>query len=567
MVDPGFNPSTTVLPGAPTNLIAFDYGGYAGTAVDSGTVWSLGTTAITYPSPASTSQVAPGQPTSTQPSTGIYEESSTNAGNPATPQPSSDNNAGPTVVTIGSQGYTVAPAAESGGSSANVITVGSQPFTVSPVATSAIAAVSSPAVITVGSQTYALAPAAASGVTVGSVSSAVVTIGSQVITVAPAAAPQATSGTAAVNAGQLIVSVGSQQLTVTPAAGTDAIVLASQTLSVGGPGITVGGQTLSLGSGSQLVVVSSAVTSTQTLPSAATAGVVIGSQTLYQGAAPFTTNGQTLSLGAGNVLVAASGSMTVTQTLDLGARPSSEASPGIVIPCQTLYPGGTAITVGGSTLSLAQGGTQIVAVSGTVTRTENIGSVSTPAAANAGIVVGSQTLQPGSTVVVNGETLSLASSGSDILVISGTKTSTAHFAVGAGSESAVVIASQTLYPGGSVITVNRETLSLAKSGGSIVVGSGTVTSTEGLGGYILSGLGQVGSATATRTGGSAAATGGSSGGNGLIESGSGTASASQSAPMTVTTNTASRKPELIGSTWASIMAVVFIGYIGVAILL
>lgn len=46
MVDPGFNPSTTVLPGAPTNLIAFDYGGYAGTAVDSGTVWSLGTTAM-----------------------------------------------------------------------------------------------------------------------------------------------------------------------------------------------------------------------------------------------------------------------------------------------------------------------------------------------------------------------------------------------------------------------------------------------------------------------------------------------------------------------------------------
>lgn len=55
--------------------------------------------------------------------------------------------------------------------------------------------------------------------------------------------------------------------------------------------------------------------------------------------------------------------------------------------------------------------------------------------------------------------------------------------------SAIVIASQTLHPGGSAVTISGETHSLPSSGSGIVVVSGTMTSTEGLGGYIWGGIG------------------------------------------------------------------------------
>jgi hypothetical protein len=54
--------------------------------------------------------------------------------------------------------------------------------------------------------------------------------------------------------------------------------------------------------------------------------------------------------------------------------------------------------------------------------------------------------------------------------------------------SGIVIASQTLYPGGPAITVKGETLSIPLHGTAVVIQSGTTTVTDGLGGYIWQGI-------------------------------------------------------------------------------
>jgi hypothetical protein len=104
--------------------------------------------------------------------------------------------------------------------------------------------------------------------------------------------------------------------------------------------------------------------------------------------------------------------------------------------------------------------------------------------------VGGQTLVPGSAVTVNGETISLAPSGSAIIV-NGQTTAvpsptgvltfgsvTVPFVLQTGpSKTQIVIGSQTLTPGG-VITTAGETISLAPGGSSVVIVSGSSTTTE-----------------------------------------------------------------------------------------
>jgi hypothetical protein len=126
------------------------------------------------------------------------------------------------------------------------------------------------------------------------------------------------------------------------------------------------------------------------------------------------------------------------------------------------------------------------------------------------LVIASQTVVPGgSAITISGTTYSLPSSGTDSIIVNGQTTSLAQTSgiavLSVGSQqlsftplkSGIVVASQTLYPG-EAITIDGETLSLAPSGGVVIVKSRESTTTEGLGDYIWQGV--AASTSASNTG-------------------------------------------------------------------
>ncbi|KAK4992693.1 hypothetical protein LTR66_006223 [Elasticomyces elasticus] len=362
-----------------------------------------------------------------------------------------------------------------------------------------------------------------------------------------------------------VFTVGSQEYTFDRAE-SSGIVLGTQTLFPGSSAIVISSRTISLAPSNSVVFVNGA---TATLPSvqsvshatvspiitlgsqsftvlpATTSAIVIASQTLVPGGAPITVSGQTISLGSSSGEIVVNGHTSTLQSptgvntpavITVGLQVLSYtpvASTGYVIGSHTVYPSGPAVTIAGQTVSIAASGSGIVVngqTSPLVVPTPlapivTLGSqvfTYTPTAA-CQLVVDSHTLYPGGpAVTVSGETISLPASATNAIVINGhtstlsSGSGTVTLSVGSHQltltpltvPSAIVIASQTLYPGGTAITVGSETLSLPATGGGIVVASGSVTSTQGLGGYIWSGLGgsatAAGSTPAAYTGGSEA---------------------------------------------------------------
>lgn len=205
-----------------------------------------------------------------------------------------------------------------------------------------------------------------------------------ILTAAPAAS--LTGATSIANAVNTPVPVTFGSITAAPF-GAGGYVLASQVLSPGGTAIEVSGTTYSLATSENTVFINGSPTSFQNVAVAA----------------PLTIESQTFT-----------------------ATPASITP--LVIASQTLIPDGSAITVGGTTYSLRSSETDGIAVNG---QTKSLAQASGMAVLSAdsqqlsftslksGIVVASQTLYPGEAVIVNGETLSLVSSGSVVVVQSG----------------------------------------------------------------------------------------------------------------------------------------------------
>ncbi|MCJ1320349.1 hypothetical protein MMC15_005687 [Xylographa vitiligo] len=188
-----------------------------------------------------------------------------------------------------------------------------------------------------------------------------------------------------------------------------------------------------------------------------------------------------------------------------------------VVASRTLVPGGTAIVVSATTISLAPSASALVigdithalASNPEPTRIVTLGGLPlTPSGTE--LLVGTQALAPGSAITVSGIPISLAPSAT-VLVI-GTSTIPLEALAGvtsaprglplltlggvtitANPQSDFVIGGQTLVLGGSSITVSGTTLSIAPSASEVVIGSTTEalspTSSPGLAGLIISGLG------------------------------------------------------------------------------
>ncbi|KAG9526274.1 hypothetical protein KCV07_g900, partial [Aureobasidium melanogenum] len=316
-------------------------------------------------------------------------------------------------------------------------------------------------------------------------------------------------------------------------------IVSSQILSPGGTQVEIAGTTYSLATSGNTVFVDGKPTAIQTAAPIApvteatsladavstpvpvtfgsvtaapfiAGGYVLASQVLSAGGTAIEVSGTTYSLAtSGNTVfidgkpttfrdVAAAAPLTVgSQTLTAIA---ASATP-LVIASQTLAPGGPAITISGTTYSLPASGTDSIVVSG---QTKSLAQAS-------GIAV----------LSVNSQQLSFTP-----------------------LKSGIVVASQTLYPGEAVI-VNGETLSLASSGNVVVVKSGESTTTEGLGGYIWQGIATSASALKTDSASRSTETSGSitMGGSGSLVGStarSSTAGAETGPGATAATTTASK---------------------------
>jgi hypothetical protein len=353
-----------------------------------------------------------------------------------------------------------------------------------------------------------------------------------------------------------VLTIGSS--TLTPNAATQFFVAPGQTLTPGGTAI-IDGTLVSLAPSASLVVVGG---STQFLPTAAWVfgtvptsppQIVVGGTTitalsaqgnsgngnsdnqnnaasgptfvvdgltLAPGAQAITVAGTTLSLAPGGASVIVNGVTSAVAnpqasfsepTITVGNNmftPISGPGNTFVIDGQTLAPGGQAITVSGTVVSLAPSASFVV-VNGATSTLAN--SAAAPSAAapvltignsvfrplpgsGTSYLVGSSILTPGGIITVAGSTISLAA-GATALVINGQTSSLTTGAqpvitnaplltVGSNTFTATsgttyIIDGQTLTPGGT-ITVDGTTISLAPGATQLVYGSSGSSTTTAL---------------------------------------------------------------------------------------
>jgi hypothetical protein len=219
--------------------------------------------------------------------------------------------------------------------------------------------------------------------------------------------------------------------------------------------VLFGGQTISVNSNSEFL---------------------FGSQTLTPGQV-ITVSGQQISAGTGGALIinAATPNPSTSTTppavvvID-GVSITANSNSGFVIGTQTLFPGGV-ITESGRVITLPS-------ASPTVTSAVNtqpvviVGSSTFTQDSQSDFVIGSQTLKPGGVITVSGQAISLSPTGNAVIINGNTQTTPTTFATTTVVTS-VDIAGQTLTAGGRV-TVGGDVLSLAPSGTGIIV-IGTVT--------------------------------------------------------------------------------------------
>ena len=269
----------------------------------------------------------------------------------------------------------------------------------------------------------------------------------------------------------------------------------------------------------------------------------VDSRTLVAGGPAVTVSGMAISLAASAILVngltqafPSATQSAIPPPLTIGSSTITANPLGqYIIGTQSLAPGGPAITVSGTTISLAQSASALI-VNG-ITQTIPItptplptylqtpdpslilgGTILTANSAGA-YILGTQALVPGGPgIIISGTTVSLASSDAAIIVNGHTyteetspKTPTSYRVIATidgetvslNSAGVYEIGSQTIRPGGPAITIDGTPASLGTIGTTVdllvagstepltfptSVGGVEPSSTEGLGGVIFSGL-------------------------------------------------------------------------------
>ncbi|KAG9584909.1 hypothetical protein KCU97_g9935, partial [Aureobasidium melanogenum] len=308
--------------------------------------------------------------------------------------------------------------------------------------------------------------------------------------------------------------------------GGAAFVVDGQVLTPGGA-ITVSGTPVSfvkegtavvVGGFTQILPQTSAVAAPvlnfggQIYTAQANSAFVVGGQKLTRGGA-ITISGTKISYASEGTAVVVNGvtqaltqaSPTSNPVLTIGGQAyTARVGPNFVVDGTTLVPGGQ-ITVDGTTISLADGGTAAVvngitktlpqgsAASGNVL---TIGSRTYTAGSGPNFVIEGQTLIPGEAITFGGTSVSLAYEGTAVVVngvtqtlASAAPTKAAVLTIGdqtytAQSGASYVIGGQTLYAG-SAVTVDGTAISLLSGGTAAVINGVTQTLSQATAAAIL----------------------------------------------------------------------------------
>jgi hypothetical protein len=233
--------------------------------------------------------------------------------------------------------------------------------------------------------------------------------------------------------------------------------------------------------------------------------VIIGTETLTRGQTTVIngvpvvvpSDGGGTQIVVGGTTIAVNNGPNAAPVLTIARNPVTANPQGqFVVGTETLKPGGPAVTIDGSTLSLGSGGT-IAIVNGVTQTLANVPIVTSPPVLTIGdrtvsatviggttqLILNGQILAPGSAITVSGTTYSLPSGPGSIVIVNGA-TSTlspnrlATPTVRDGTTAFIFGPDQTLTPGG-ILTISGTTLSMPLShSGSVIVING-VTSTLG----------------------------------------------------------------------------------------
>lgn len=319
-------------------------------------------------------------------------------------------------------------------------------------------------------------------------------------------------------AGILPIAVGSQQISRNAAS---QYLVAGQTITPGAPPINVQGTEVSLAPSASAIVIAGstiAISSTsvpgftvgaETVTANSASQYIAGGHTLVPGGLALTVSGTRISLApSGTQVVVGSSTIGLAPTfsplilpppLTLGSQTYTASSDSeYTIGSQILTPGGPAITVSGTRLSLAPSATQVVVGSSTI----GLGPVFTPPPITFGsqtftansasdYIIDRQTLIPGApAITVSGTPISLAPDATQEVIGSstielapatmpplltfGSQTFTANTA------SDYIIDGQTLVPGAPPITISNTPISLAPGASEVVIGGSTEILRSGL---------------------------------------------------------------------------------------
>ncbi|KAL8849339.1 MAG: hypothetical protein Q9221_005690 [Calogaya cf. arnoldii] len=304
-------------------------------------------------------------------------------------------------------------------------------------------------------------------------------------------------------------------------------VIGKQTLQPGAAPVTIDGQTLSLSPTGSAVVVNGQVqnlaTSSPIAQPVITIGnaqitansasqFIVGGQTLEAGKSPITVSGQIVSIASsGNAVVFGPSTqafvnppMVLSTSLPIltigGSTIAADASSNYVIAGQTIRPGGSAITVHASIISIAPSATALVVGGSTQALTPSpvlattlpplitLDGQTLRANAASDYVLGGQTLKPGHAITVSGSVILLAPGASNVVIDGSTQALTPQLislttglpalticssTITADADGDYVLSGQTVRPGADAVTIDGQMVSLASNDSFLVVGTTT----------------------------------------------------------------------------------------------
>ncbi|KAL8702641.1 MAG: hypothetical protein Q9201_004188 [Fulgogasparrea decipioides] len=249
------------------------------------------------------------------------------------------------------------------------------------------------------------------------------------------------------------------------------VVIAGITLTTGAPAVTISGISYSLPNNPTAMIVNGTPSPLQTpLTKPSTAPIVVGGRTLAPGGPAVTVSGTTYSLPVNPTAVIVNGTPSPLPVVTIGTP--------VAIGDVTLTPGASPITVSGTTYSLpSTPNPTAIFVNGSPSPLPQQPAEPQP---QSDLVVGSQTLLPGSAVTVSGVEISLPTlSGTEGIndVVVGGKTQSFIQPTGSGGAVAFTVGSNT-------VTANLEsfTASAVRPAGSGVENGNDTTGFEGGGG-------------------------------------------------------------------------------------